>query len=111
MNVEAQQLAGRRVCDAHGEVAGRIESIRAERTGPRCVITEFHLGTAALLSRLGISTLRLFGLHHSHAPLRVPWDRLDISNPRNPRLRCTVAELKAMQPALPPFEDDDGPPT
>ena len=107
--VEVQVLLGRRVRDAAGEIAGRIESIRAERIGPRCVVQEYQLGTAAFLDRAGIVVSRLFGFGGRSKMLRVPWQQLDLTNPREPLIRCSVDELRAMQPQLPPA-DGDGPP-
>lgn len=91
--VHFELLLGRKVYDPDGVRVGRIFSVIAEQEGDDCVIREYHLGTAALLSRLGITALRLVGLHR-HEPLRVPWDQLDLSDPEKPRLRCRAEELK-----------------
>jgi hypothetical protein len=58
-------------------------------------VREYLLGAAALRVRLGISAKRLFGWPVRREPLRVPWDLLDLRDPRKPRLLCGVAELKA----------------
>ena len=91
--VHFELLLGREVHDPDGVRVGRILSVIAEREGEDCVIREYHLGAAALLSRLGITALRLVGLHR-HEPLRVPWDQLDLGDPEKPRLRCRAEELK-----------------
>lgn len=85
--VRFELLLGKVVRDSEGVRAGRILSVTAEMEGESCVVREYHLGTAALLSRLGITTLQ-------REPRRVPWDLMDLSDPERPRLRCSLAELK-----------------
>jgi len=84
--VRLQSLVGRRVYDGEGRAVGRIEEVRAEWQGEDLVVTEYQCGPAALLSRLGISALRLLGLGHHREPKRIPWDRLDWSDPEKPRV-------------------------
>ena len=91
--VHVELLIGRRVVDTNGKVAGRIHSIHAEHRRDGCYVDEYHLGTAAFLSRLGISAARLVGWQLAR-PIRVPWQQLDLSDPERPCLRCTVEELK-----------------
>lgn len=86
--IRFELLLGKKVLDPEGARVGRILSVTAEMNGEDCVVREYHLGTAALLARLGIS---VFG----KKPLRVPWDLMDLSDPERPRLRCLAAELKA----------------
>ena len=106
--VEVQHILGRRVLDSEGRVAGRIEAIRAETVGQKCIVLEYQLGTAAFLSRLGIVAGRLLGVGRTSL-LRVPWDRLDLSEPDQPRLRESVGELELLQATLPPFRDESPP--
>jgi len=86
--VHLELLLGKLVRDTEGARVGRIRSVRAEMEGEDCVVRDYDLGAAALMSRLGISMFQ-------RTPLRVPWEQLDLSDPEQPRLRCTVAELKA----------------
>ena len=92
--VRLELLLGRVVRDPEGKKAGRIRAVRAEREGEDCVVREYLLGAAALRARLGITAGRLFGWNVHREPLRVPWDLLDLRDPRKPRLLCAVAELK-----------------
>ena len=92
-HVHVEILFGKRVRDTNDKIAGRIESIRATWKGNACVVDEYHLGTAAFLSRLGISAARLVGWQLAR-PIRVPWQQLDLTDPERPCLRCTVEELK-----------------
>jgi hypothetical protein len=96
--VHVEFLQGRRVRDSENKVAGRIESIHATWRGNNCVVQEYRLGTAALLERLGIYAKSLIGWMRSREPLRVPWDQLDLSDPENPRLKCTIEQLRKMMP-------------
>ena len=84
--VHLELLLGRQVYDPDGVRVGRIFAVLAEREGDDCVIREYHLGTGALLSRLGIPSRK--------DPIRVPWEQLDLSDPEKPRLRCRAEELK-----------------
>ncbi|HET9210938.1 MAG TPA: hypothetical protein VFR03_11100 [Thermoanaerobaculia bacterium] len=92
--VHFELLLGRKVVDPEGRRVGRILAVRAEPEGEDCVVREYLLGTAALLTRLGISAGRMVGLPVRREPVRVPWDQMDLSDPERPRLRCGVEELK-----------------
>lgn len=98
-------LLGRRVYDATGQPVGRIEEVRAAQQGDEWVIQEYLIGAAALLERLsawtiGLELLHRFGARKISAGYRVPWDRLDLSDPEHPRLRCSIAEIKAISAEL-----------
>ena len=92
-NIHAELLLGRRVVDANDRVVGRIRSIHARRHGRDFLVEEYHIGPAAFLEVLGISTRRLIGLRIAE-PIRIPWQKLDLSDPQHPRLRCAKEELE-----------------
>jgi hypothetical protein len=94
--VHVESLQGRRVYDSEDKLAGRIASIHATWKGENCFVEEYRLGAAAFLERLGIYTGRLVGWMGSREPLRVPWNQLDLSDPENPRLKCTIDELRKL---------------
>jgi hypothetical protein len=73
-------------------LVGRIHDVRAEIRGDECVLVEWRLGPAALLERFGLSVSRLVGLPLGGRPLVVPWDRLDLSDPDDLRLRPAADE-------------------
>ena len=98
MEVRLQDIHGRRVFDIDGKVAGRIGEVVAERAGADCHIVEYLLGPAAFLSRLGITVGDFFGVANRRKPVRVPWNQLDLSDPRHPRLRCRMSDLSAADP-------------
>jgi len=93
-HVRIDDLLGRVVRDSNGRSVGRIYEIRAEEQGDELVILEYHLGAAAMMERVGLSILRLAGLSHGRDPLKVPWDRMDLSEPRQPRLLGTLEDLR-----------------
>jgi sporulation protein YlmC with PRC-barrel domain len=92
-SVHFELLLGRKVLDFEGRRVGRILAVRVEPAGEDYVVREYLLGTAALLTRLGISAGRLFGLPVHREPIRIPWDLLDLRDPKKPRLLCAAAEL------------------
>jgi hypothetical protein len=92
--VHFELLLGRVVRDPDGKKAGRILEVRAEPEGEDCVVREYLLGAAALRTRLGLTAKRLFGWPVRGEPLCIPWDLLDLRDPKKPRLLCAVAELK-----------------
>jgi hypothetical protein len=94
--LRVEQLLGRRVRDAAGRVVGRLEELRARRSGDTWEVTEFDLGRTALLERLAI---RHFGWVPGKGPAgyRARWDQIDLSDPAHPRLTVPVEELRAIR--------------
>jgi sporulation protein YlmC with PRC-barrel domain len=86
-----EEILGRPVIAKNGRHVGRVEEIRAERRGTGCVVVEYHVGTSALLERLALHAIG-FG-HRVRPALRVPWDQLDLTDLRRPKLLCDVAQL------------------
>ncbi|TGQ77137.1 MULTISPECIES: hypothetical protein [unclassified Mesorhizobium] len=100
--VNLEHLSGRRVLSPRGKSVGHIEEIRAEQVGGDLVVTEFHVGIYAALERLsafaiGSALLDLFSLRRRDGFYRIPWDMLDISDPKRPRLLCPMTELTHMK--------------
>jgi sporulation protein YlmC with PRC-barrel domain len=91
--VHVEALIGRRVRDTKGRVIGRIMSVRANREGGHCYVTEYLLGAAALLSRMGWSGARIIGIQSHREPKRVPWQLMDLSDPERPRTTVPLEEL------------------
>ncbi len=92
-----EMLLGRRVLQTDGKSAGRIHEIQAEQRGDEWAITEYHIGPTALLSRLSAFHLaaplfRLLGADKD-AGRRVPWDKMDLSDPDRPTLFCDLDAL------------------
>jgi hypothetical protein len=87
-DLQVELLLGRKVLDVDGRVAGRIEELITILDGPDTVITEFHLGPAALVERLlgSVRSLPFFGGLPSLRPKKARWDQIDLSDPGKPRL-------------------------
>jgi len=98
--VRVELLIGCRVVDANGERVGRIEEMLAEEKGDGFVVTEILVGTYGFFERLsifhfGMGFLRLFGARgHAAKPKKIPWNRIDLSDPEHPRLTCAKSELE-----------------
>jgi sporulation protein YlmC with PRC-barrel domain len=86
-HVRLDDLLGRTVRDAQGRSVGRIYDMRGEQRAGELVIVEYHLGTGALLERIGLSLKSLVGMHRPE-PSTVPWDQMDISDPEHPVIRA-----------------------
>lgn len=96
--VRLDLLLGRMVRDANGRPVGRIEEVRADRVAEECYVRDFLLGPSALVRRLlgGVAQLRLvrmLGLAAT-APVAVPWQVLDLSDPCHPRLTTSRESLR-----------------
>lgn len=88
------RLLGRQVLAANGRPAGRLEEFRAELRDGHCVITEYVIGSAGLIERLGVAARGLFGLPGRGYVAR--WDQIDLSNLETPRLTCPVEDLQKL---------------
>jgi sporulation protein YlmC with PRC-barrel domain len=96
--IHAEHLLGRVVYDTEGHKVGRIEEIEVEQTTHGCYVESFVLGYSGLLKRLsiwGIGPLFFPALvtKGEQRAESVPWDKIDISDPTRPRLRCRRDEL------------------
>ena len=96
--LHVESLVGLRIRDATGKSLGRIEEIVAEISGTDWIVVEVHLGPGALMERLlEISTLiPLSGLLRRRfgQSVRVPWDRVDFTDPAHPRATVRRDELQ-----------------
>ncbi|HEX3070646.1 MAG TPA: PRC-barrel domain-containing protein [Thermoanaerobaculia bacterium] len=97
--VKLELFIGRRVVDANGVKVGRIEEVLAERDGEDLLVTHYLVGVYGLfkqfsIQHFGAGVLRLLGARaFSRKPQRIPWDKLDLSDPDHPRLTCGIGEL------------------
>jgi hypothetical protein len=96
--IHLELLLGKRVFALNGQSIGRLEEVRAELNARgHCFVTEFLVGSYAVLERLagwrmGSEILRALGVRRKQG-YRVRWEQLDLSDPRRPRLACEVDEL------------------
>ena len=96
-----EQLLSRRVRAPSGGTAGRLEEVRVSEQSDYLCVVEYHLGPDALLERLAVGLnrfplVRVLGLGKQRHGRRVPWDKLDLSDPHRPRLTCPVSELEPL---------------
>ena len=99
--INVELLLGKKVIGPNNRKIGRIEEITAELRKGEAYVTEFHIGSYAVLERfaalaIGRPILNLFGswIKQSYA---VPWDKLDLSDPGHPRLTCSATELRRLE--------------
>lgn len=99
IEVHLELLLGRTVHAPDGRPAGRIEEVLAVPTPDGCRVVELHLGPEALLERLSLTLADFPGLgwlRRGAQGLRVPWERIDLSDPDRPRLTCAPEELERL---------------
>jgi sporulation protein YlmC with PRC-barrel domain len=97
LEAHVEHLLGRRVVDVDGRVLGRLEEMRAEIVDRETVVTEFHVGEAALLERIGefVTQLPFFRyIPFARHGYRIPWNQFDLSNPRAPRVTVRADQLE-----------------
>jgi sporulation protein YlmC with PRC-barrel domain len=85
-----EHLLGRKVRDERGRELGRIEEMIVEVVDDEYVVTEFHLGTGAVIERITgfVRQLPFFRLlPGAKEPVRVGWKEMDLSDPWNPVVR------------------------
>ena len=100
--VHLELLVGKAVRDPNDKRVGLIEEVLAEEQHGEWVVKEYLIGAAALLERLSAWPVGrgILGLirKKEYPGYRVPWDKLDLSDPGRPRLTCGVEELEEFAP-------------
>ncbi|MHC5935236.1 hypothetical protein [Nostoc sp.] len=97
--IHLELLLSKPVLDSTGKAVGRIEEVCAEQQGEEWIVKEYLIGYAAVLERLsawtiGLGILRLLGAQKISGDYTVPWDKLDLTDPDKPRLRCSLDALR-----------------
>jgi sporulation protein YlmC with PRC-barrel domain len=90
--VRLELLIGRQVHALNGRPVGRVEEVLASPQGKGWVVREYHIGGKALLERLAAP---LTGGARPRG-FRVPWDKLDLSDPLRPKLSCPLEDLERL---------------
>jgi len=104
--VSLDDLVGRAVRDADGRRIGRINELEAEialeRGGNEYVVTRFGVGrwgpfdalaTGHFVPQLIRRITRATGYVHYD----IPWELMDLSDPKHPRVKCAEEELAEAQ--------------
>src|SRR2546423_9619571 len=99
--INLELLLGKQGLGLNGKVVGHLEEVRAELCEGECIVEEYHVGSFAFLERLaaysiGREILRLFGASSRGGGVKVPWDKMDLSDTEHPRLLCSVDELERL---------------
>jgi len=99
--INLELLLGRKVFALNGKSIGRLEEVCAELSPGECHVTEFLVGDYAMFERLSAWTiarsfLSLFG-SLIKSGYRIPWDKLDLSDPKHLKLTCKVAVLPRLE--------------
>ena len=100
--VYLEGLLGRKVIDLDGNNVGRIEEFRCEERDGETVITHFLLGRQGLIERLSIpglaySALLPFGARKGQVTHKIPWDKMDLSDPKHPKLQGRKEEVEEIE--------------
>ena len=96
--IQLELLLNKRVRDAAGKPAGRIEEIRAKQEDGEWVLSEYLVGRYGWCERMAVwplirSLLRRLPWPDVGVGFRIPWNQLDLAEPAAPRLRCLREEL------------------
>ena len=98
MKVHLELLVGRKVLTLNNMYLGRLEEVRADVWQGECYVEEYLVGTYAVFERLSALAIgrAILGLGRRwiKTGYRVPWDKLDLSDPDKPKLKCKVTQLK-----------------
>ena len=98
--VHLELLIGKRVFALNGQAVGRLEEVRAQLNERNtCFVTEFLMGSYAMLERLSVWRIGraiLRTLHVRKEGYRIRWEQLDLSDPTRPQLKCEVDELATL---------------
>ena len=99
MEINVELLIGKTVCDVDGKQIGRIEEFKVERVDNSCVLDSYLIGSSALIERLSAWTLvrpvvRVLRGRRFYSLYQVPWQDMDLSDPKHPRLRTAERDLR-----------------
>jgi sporulation protein YlmC with PRC-barrel domain len=99
MDANIELMVGSKVYDVNGEKVGRIEEFRAEEDGDTCRIEAYLIGASALIDRLSAWTLvrpikRALKTRNVYSVFEVPWQEMDLSDPKRPRLKVAMKDLR-----------------
>lgn len=92
-HLRLDRLLGREVHTAGKRRVGRLEEFRAVHRGNAWVVTDFVIGGAGLMERLGLGVRQILGMKRPIGYV-ARWDQLDLSNPDDPTLTCPVEDLR-----------------
>jgi sporulation protein YlmC with PRC-barrel domain len=102
MDIKVELLVGTKVRDLDGRKVGRIEEIRVERQEEALLVESYLIGASALIERLSARTLvrpirRLLRARHIYSVYKVPWQDMDLTDPKRPVVRIAKRDLQRVK--------------
>ena len=102
MDIKVELLVGTKVRDLDGRKVGRIEEIRVERQEEALLVEAYLIGASALIERLSARTLvrpirRLLRTRHIYSVYKVPWQDMDLTDPKRPVVRIAKRDLQRVK--------------
>jgi len=99
MDTKVHLLLGTKVHDVDGRKVGRIEEIRVKREEKALLVESYLIGASALIERLSARTLvrpigRLLRPRHIYSVYEVPWQEMDLTDPKRPVLKIATRDLR-----------------
>jgi sporulation protein YlmC with PRC-barrel domain len=99
MDIKVQLLVGIKVRDVDGKNVGRIEEIRVERQEKALLVEAYLIGVSGLIDRLSARTLvrpirRLLRSRHIYSVYEVPWQEMDVTDPKRPVLKIAQRDMR-----------------
>jgi sporulation protein YlmC with PRC-barrel domain len=99
MDINVELLVGTKVRDLDGRNVGRIEEIRVERQEKALLVEAYLIGASGLIERLSARTLvrpvtRFLRARHIYSVYEVPWQDMDLTDPKRPVLRIGRGDLR-----------------
>ena len=99
MDINVELLLGTKVCDLNGEDVGRIEEFHVQRDESSCRIDAYLVGASGVIDRLSAWTLvrpiaKLLKSRKLLTAYEIPWEDMDLSDPRHPKLRTARRDLR-----------------
>jgi sporulation protein YlmC with PRC-barrel domain len=99
MEINVELLLGTKVRDVDGSYVGRIEELRVEQDDKACLVDAYLIGASAVIQRLSAWTLvrpirKVLRSRKLYSLYQVPWQDMDLSDPRHPRLRTAKRDLR-----------------
>ena len=92
-----RRITSAKVRDADGRIVGRLEEFHVEVVDGEHVVTEFLIGPAAALARVGVFLTQLPILGSIPMPKKeycVSWTLMDLTDPDRPTVRARRDELR-----------------
>lgn len=92
-----ERLLGKTVHDVNGDAIGRLEEMIVEIIDGEAVVTEFHVGPAAMLERIAGFLEDVPYFHLLPFPTwayHVGWQQMDLRDPSKPRVKVPKSDLQ-----------------